>query len=205
MSDTFIGADGLRRCAWCRATAAYQAYHDTEWGFPVSDDRLLFEKLSLECFQSGLSWRTILEKREGFRAAFANFEIEKVAHFGAPDVERLLQDKGIVRHRGKIEAVIGNARCAQTLIAEEGSLAAYFWSFEPEDRAALRVPPVSSTPVSAAISKSLKSKGWKFVGPTTVYSFMQAMGLVNDHAEECWVREKVEEARARFAPPRRLT
>jgi len=195
------GPDGRLRCHWCAATPEYMAYHDREWGFPVDDDRRLFEKLSLEGFQSGLSWRTILAKREHFRAAFHHFDIDRVARFGEHDVERLLQDAGIVRHRGKIEAVIHNARCAQALIASEGSLAAYVWRHEapPADNAA----PVSTSAASIALSKDLKQRGWKFVGPTTVYAFMQAMGLVNDHAPDCAMRAEAERARAAFRRPGR--
>jgi DNA-3-methyladenine glycosylase I len=198
-SASLPGPDGRPRCRWCVATPEYVAYHDHEWGFPVGDDRRLFEKLCLEGFQSGLSWRTILAKRENFRAAFHNFEIGRVARMTADDVERLLGDAGIVRHRGKIEAVIHNARCALELIAAEGSLAAYVWRYEapaPEVRS-----PVSTSDASVAMSKDLKKRGWKFVGPTTVYAFMQAMGLVNDHAAGCDWRAEAERARARFKPP----
>jgi len=200
-TPTLPGPDGRLRCHWCAATPEYTAYHDREWGFPVDDDRRLFEKLSLEGFQSGLSWRTILAKRENFRAAFHRFDIDRVARFGERDVERLLQDAGIVRHRGKIEAVIHNARCAQALIAGEGSLAAYVWRHEapPADASA----PVSTSAASIAMSKDLKKRGWKFVGPTTVYAFMQAMGLVNDHARDCVTRAEVERARAAFNRPGR--
>ena len=199
VSALFEGPDGQQRCRWCAATPDYIAYHDNEWGFPVDDDRRLFEKLSLEGFQSGLSWRTILTKRENFRAAFAQFDIDRIAAFGEADVERLLQDAGIVRHRGKIEAVINNAARARELMQEAGSLAAYVWSFEPggDD-----VPYLASTsPASIAMSKDLKKRGWKFVGPTTVHAFMQAMGLINDHAEGCVTRSEVERARAAFALP----
>ena len=197
---TLMGADGRRRCAWCTVTPEYTAYHDTEWGFPVSEDRRLFEKLCLEGFQAGLSWRTILAKRERFRAVFHHFEIDRVARFGRREVERLLQDPGIVRHRGKIEAVIHNARCAQELIGQEGSLAALIWRYQP--RHARRAPSTAATSAaSVALSKDLKRRGWRFVGPTTVYAFMQAMGLVNDHATECIVRAEAERARARFEPP----
>ena len=198
---TLPGPDHRPRCRWCMATAEYLAYHDTEWGFPVADDQRLFEKLSLEGFQSGLSWRTILAKRENFRAAFRGFEIARVARFGARDVERLLGDAGIVRHRGKIEAVIHNARCAETLIGEEGSLARYVWRYEEAPRATPEV--VSTSPASIAMSKDLKKRGWKFVGPTTVYAFMQAMGLVNDHAEGCVTHAEVERARRGFRRPER--
>lgn len=193
------GPDGRPRCGWCAASPDYFAYHDTEWGFPVADDRRLFEKLCLEGFQSGLSWRTILAKRENFRAAFAGFDIDRVAAFTDADVARLLQDAGIVRHRGKIAATINNARRAQELIAAEGSIAAYVWRFEPEPAATVEV--VATSPASIALSKDLKKRGWAFVGPTTVYAFLQAMGLVNDHAEGCAIRAEVARARAAFTPP----
>jgi len=199
MSTTVLGPDGRLRCQWCAATPDYLHYHDKEWGFPVADDRRLFEKLSLEAFQSGLSWRTILAKRENFRAAFQNFDIDAVAGFGAGDVERLLGDAGIVRHRGKIEAVIQNARCAQELIEREGSLAAYVWRYEARHAAPFQS--ASTSLASVAMSKDLKKRGWKFVGPTTVYAFMQAMGLINDHAEDCVIRAQVEDARTRFQRP----
>jgi DNA-3-methyladenine glycosylase I len=201
MSTAFIGPDGRPRCGWCGATPEYLAYHDTEWGYPVADDRRLFEKLSLEGFQAGLSWRTILAKRENFRAAFHRFDIERVARFTGADVERLLQDAGIVRHRGKIEAVIGNARAALDLIEREGSLAAFLWRFEPDPVGLAEPQTVSVSPEATALSKALKKQGWRFVGPTTVYAFMQAMGLVNDHVAHCVVRREVETARARFTPP----
>lgn len=189
------------RCFWCDSSALYQHYHDREWGFPVLDDTRLFEKICLEGFQSGLSWITILKKRDAFRAAFAGFDIAKVAQFGAADVERLLGDAGIVRHRGKIEAAINNARCAEKLLETEASLAAYFWKFEPSpaerpqriDRATLST--MTQSPQSVALSKDLKRRGFKFVGPTTMYAFMQAMGLVNDHEEGCHVREAALAAR----------
>jgi len=199
--STIIGPDGIHRCRWSDAAPEFLHYHDTEWGFPVSDDRRLFEKLCLESFQSGLSWRTILAKRENFRAAFANFDINIMADFTADDVERLLQDKGIVRHRGKITAVINNAARAQEIVAEEGSLAAFIWGFEP-DASLLGEPQTASTSAeSIALSKELKKRGWKFVGPTTVYAFMQAMGLVNDHATGCAVRDKAEQDRKIFTRP----
>ena len=199
MSRTFLGEDGKARCRWCAATPEYVAYHDTEWGFPVSDDRRLFEKLSLEGFQSGLSWRTILAKRDNFRAAFREFDFERVARFGARDVKRLLADAGIVRHRGKIEAVINNAQRARELVKREGSLAAFVWRYEPDK---LRKPQTLSTsPESIALSKDLKKLGWGFVGPTTVYAFMQAMGLINDHVEGCMIHRKVEKARKSFKRP----
>ncbi len=194
------GPDNRPRCQWCLATPEYLAYHDTEWGFPVADDRLLFEKICLEGFQSGLSWRTILAKRENFRSAFANFEIEKIARFKEKDIERLLADAGIVRHRGKITAVINNAARAQELIKQEGSLAAYIWRHEPPKTE--RPPQILSTsPESIALSKDLKKRGWSFVGPTTIYAFMQSMGLVNDHAEDCVIRAEVEKARKKFKRP----
>lgn len=201
MSEPFIAPDGEPRCRWCGAAPEFLDYHDREWGFPVGDDRRLFEKLCLEGFQSGLSWRTILAKRENFRAAFENFDFARVARFGAADIDRLLQDAGIVRHRGKIEAVINNAQRALEMVEREGSLAAFFWSHEPEP-ATLGTPQSQSvSDVSKAISKELKKRGWKFVGPTTVFAFMQAMGLINDHAEECVVREKVAAVRAGFKSP----
>jgi DNA-3-methyladenine glycosylase I len=198
MTDRLIaGPDGRPRCRWCAAAPDYIAYHDTEWGFPVVDDRRLFEKISLEGFQSGLSWRTILTKRENFRAAFHGFDIDRVARFTEADVARLLADAGIVRHRGKIEAVVNNARRARELLAETGSLAAYFWRYEAQ-----AVPGVRATaPESVALSKDLKKRGWRFVGPTTVYAFMQAMGLVNDHDPGCAIHAEVARARASFTPP----
>ena len=203
MTETFAGPDGKPRCRWAGSAPEFVDYHDREWGFPVDDDRRLFEKLCLESFQSGLSWRTILAKRDNFRTAFAGFDFSKVAGFTEADVERLLQDEGIVRHRGKIEAVINNARCAQDMVAGEGSLAAYFWGFEP-DAAHLAKPQTASvSDVSVALSKDLKKRGWKFVGPTTVYAFMQAMGLINDHVEACVIRAEVERAREKFSCPTR--
>lgn len=203
MTTAFIGTDGKARCRWCAAAPEFLEYHDSEWGFPVEDDQRLFEKLSLEGFQSGLSWRTILAKRENFRRAFHGFNFERVARFTARDVERLLTDEGIVRHRGKIEAVINNAQRAKELVKQEGSLAAFLWSFEPSARPASRAQTESVSPESKALSIALKKLGWKFVGPTTVYAFMQAMGLVNDHIAECVVRPRVESARKRFERPQR--
>ncbi len=200
------GEDGVCRCWWGDSTPEYRAYHDTEWGFPVADDRRLFEKLSLEGFQAGLSWLTILRKREAFRRAFAGFDIEQVARFGAPEVDRLLQDASIIRHRGKIEAVINNAARAVELVDEAGSLAAYVWGFEPERRAGLldraSLLALAQTPESQALARDLKRRGWRFVGPTTVYAFMQAMGLVNDHIAGCDAGADVSQARAEFHPPR---
>ncbi|WP_341503817.1 DNA-3-methyladenine glycosylase I [Gallaecimonas sp. GXIMD4217] len=201
MTNNFVGPDARPRCRWCGDAPEFLEYHDREWGFPVADDNRLFEKLCLEGFQSGLSWRTILAKRENFRAAFAQFDIDKVALFSERDVERLLQDAGIVRHRGKIEAVINNARRALELREQEGSLAAFFWGFEPRAEALAEPQTVSSSPASVALSKALKKRGWKFVGPTTVYAFMQAMGLVNDHVADCVTRSRVEQARASFKRP----
>jgi DNA-3-methyladenine glycosylase I len=202
MSTTIVGSDGQPRCRWCAAAPEFLDYHDTEWGFPVSDDRRLFEKLCLEGFQSGLSWRTILAKRENFRAAFHDFDFVRVARFSGRDLDRLLKDEGIVRHRGKIEAVINNARRAQDLVEQEGSLAAYIWRYEPDASAAKRQT-ASTSAESTALSKDLKRLGWKFVGPTTVYAFMQAMGLVNDHVEDCVIHAKVERARTNFRRPGR--
>ncbi|MDZ7905117.1 MAG: DNA-3-methyladenine glycosylase I [Cypionkella sp.] len=181
------------RCHWCVGDAVYEAYHDSEWGFPVRGDNALFERLCLESFQSGLSWRVILNKRDGFRAAFAGFDIARVAAFTGGDVARLLADAGIVRHRGKIEAAINNARRAQEMVAAHGSLAAYFWRFSPSARAAGATP--SAKAESTALSKSLLKLGWKFVGPTTIYAFMQAVGMVNDHDPACFVFEKAEASR----------
>ena len=201
MSTTLPGPDGLERCRWCASAPEFLHYHDREWGFPVDDDRRLFEKLCLESFQSGLSWRTILAKRENFRAAFAGFDFHRMARFTESDVARLLGDTGIVRHRGKIEAVIHNAARAQELVQQEGSLAAYFWRHEPAADA-LGVPQTASTSAaSVQLSKDLKRRGWKFVGPTTVFAFMQAMGLINDYAEGCVVREQAGQARQRFQRP----
>ncbi|MDQ5832080.1 MAG: DNA-3-methyladenine glycosylase I [Actinomycetota bacterium] len=184
----------MARCAWGDSTPDYRAYHDTEWGRPVTDDVRLFEKLCLEGFQSGLSWLTILRKREAFRSAFAGFDFERVAHFTDRDVERLLGDAGIIRHRGKIEATINNAQRAVELIAAEGSLSAFVWGFEPDP--AGYPSEQSESPESKALAKELKRRGWRFVGPTTVYAFMQAMGLVNDHLEGCDARQAAEQARA---------
>ena len=202
MSKIFTGPDGKARCRWCGDAAEFLHYHETEWGFPVGDDRRLFEKLSLESFQSGLSWRSILIKREGFRAAFHGFDFDKIARFTDRDVQRLLKDEGIVRHRGKIEAVINNARQARELVGREGSLAAFLWRYEPGTEDLAQPQTVSTSAASVALSKELKKQGWKFVGPTTVYAFMQAMGLINDHAEDCVIRTKAEAARNRFERPR---
>ena len=201
MSKTVSGPDGKPRCGWCGNIAEFFPYHDTEWGFPVDDDRRLFEKLCFESFQSGLSWRTILNKRENFRAAFDNFQIENVAHFSENDVKRLLLDTGIIRHRGKIEAVINNAARVQELIVEEGSFAAYVWRYEPDPDSIGPPQSQSTSPESIALSKDLKNRGWRFVGPTTVYAFLQSMGLINDHLEGCVTRVEVTRAREAFARP----
>jgi DNA-3-methyladenine glycosylase I len=197
----------VKRCAWPGSDELYLQYHDLEWGRPVTDDRRLFEKICLEGFQSGLSWITILRKRENFRRAFHAFEPAVVARFGPRDVQRLLKDAGIVRHRGKIESTINNAKRALELIDEKGSLAAYFWAWEPPLTARpkrvtrAQLMKMSSTPQSVALSKDLKARGWTFVGPTTCYAFMQAMGLVNDHIESCDVRADVEAIRSGLARP----
>lgn len=204
----FADEAGCPRCGWCRATPLYRHYHDHEWGFPVADDRRLFEKLCLEGFQAGLSWITILNKREAFRAGFAHFDAEQVARFGPADVERLLADAGIVRHRGKIESTINNAQRVLELKREFGTLAHYVWRFEPAaaaDRPARithdAVRAMTTSAASTALSKDLKKRGWSFVGPTTMYAFMQAMGLVNDHFEGCHAREAALAARAGFTVP----
>ncbi len=203
MSATIPGPDGKPRCRWCGAAPEFLAYHDTEWGLPVADDRRLFEKLSLESFQSGLSWRTILAKRENFRAAFHGFDFDRIAGFTERDVGRLLKDAGIVRHRGKIEAVINNARRVQELVKRDGSLAAFIWRYEPDSKQLAEPQTVSTSAEAIALSKDLKKLGWKFVGPTTVYAFMQAMGLINDHVVDCAIRNKVERARKNFKRPGR--
>lgn len=200
MSGTVPGPDGRPRCRWCAAAPEFFAYHDHEWGFPVADDIRLFEKICLESFQSGLSWRTILAKRENFRDAFKGFDFRKVALFDEADVERLMANPGIVRHRGKIEAVVNNARRACELIETEGSLAAFLWRFEPE-REKAEPQSRSTSPASEKLAKELRMRGWKFVGPTTVYAFMQAMGLVNDHAEGCVIRSEVDKVRNAFHRP----
>ena len=208
MADGLLeGPDGKCRCSWHGEIAEYTRYHDEEWGRPMADDIRLFEKICLEGFQSGLSWLTILRKRENFRAAFAGFDFEKVARFDDDDIARCLSDAGIVRHRGKIVSTINNARRALELRREFGSLAAYFWAYEPApderpaivDRAHLVANP--TTEVSRRISKDLKKRGWSFVGPTTVYAFMQAMGLVNDHLEGCFRRPEIEAERTAFVRP----
>lgn len=201
-----IGEDGRPRCWWCDGDPLYRAYHDEEWGRPVADDRRLFEKLSLEGFMSGLSWLTILRKRENFRRAFKGFEPAAVARFNQRSVERLMADAGIVRNRAKIEATINNARRYAGLIEEWGSLAAYAWSYEPEKRPRKltyeTLLAASTSPGSVAMSKDLKRRGWAFVGPTTVYSFMEAMGLVNDHLTGCHVRAEIQRKSATFDRPK---
>jgi DNA-3-methyladenine glycosylase I len=209
MAETGLltGEDGLDRCFWHGNLEDYRRYHDEEWGMPVTDDRRLFEKICLEGFQSGLSWLTILRKRENFRQAFAGFDFDIVAAFDDNDIARCLADSGIVRHRGKIVSTINNARRAQALREEFGSLARYFWRHEPGpqerparlDLATLRANPTTAT--SVRLSKDLKKRGWTFVGPTTVYAFMQAMGMVNDHIEGCCCRDRVEALRRAFVRP----
>jgi DNA-3-methyladenine glycosylase I len=199
----------MKRCSWPGEDPLYIEYHDTEWGRPVTDDRRLFEKICLEGFQSGLSWITILRKRENFRQAFAGFDPAKVSRFTARDVQRLLKDAGIIRHRGKIESTINNAKRALELADEKGSLAAYFWSWEPAARDRPKrlthdlLKTMATSPASIAMSKDLKKRGWSFVGPTTSYAFMQAMGLVNDHIHQCAVRSEIELLRERFKSPAR--
>ena len=202
-----VGEDGVPRCWWGAGDPLYRRYHDTEWGRPVSDDRRLFEKLSLEGFMSGLSWLTILRKRDSFRQAFAGFDPEVIARFDQDDEERLLADPGIVRNRAKVAATINNARRYGDLTAEFGSLAAYVWAFEPAarplspDQAALTQ--VKFSPEAAALSKDLRKRGWAFVGPTTVFSFMQAMGIINDHLDGCHFGAEVEAERRAFRRPAR--
>jgi DNA-3-methyladenine glycosylase I len=204
-----VGRDGRLRCFWPGDHDDYVAYHDDEWGRPVDDDVRLFEKLCLEGFQSGLSWLTILRKREHFRMAFAGFDFERIARWNSRSVERLLRDPGIVRHRGKIEAVLNNARRTCDLVDEVGSLARHVWSFRPpaserpEELTRSTLAQLTRTPSSTALSKDLKRRGFSFVGPTTAYAFMQSMGLVNDHLEGCALRGPVErERRAFLARPR---
>ncbi len=205
MDGLKIGADGRCRCWWSGDKADYVAYHDEEWGVPVADDHRLFEKICLEGFQSGLSWLTILRKRENFRSAFVGFDFERVARFTDEDVERLLQDKGIVRHRRKIESVVNNAKRAIALVDEFGSLAAYFWRYEPKERNRpldyMTLLELNKTDASTAMSKDLKKRGWSFVGPTTAYAFMQAIGMVNDHVEGCEWWESTEVLRRNFQRP----
>jgi len=194
MSTIIIGEDGKPRCSWSESAPDFLDYHDTQWGFPVDCDTRLFEKVCLESFQSGLSWRTILTKRENFRAAFAQFDFYKVAKFSADDELRLMQDAGIVRNKRKIAATINNAKRAIEMVAKEGSLAAFFWRYRtlPEHCAAPQS--LTTSAQSHALAKELKKRGWQFVGPTTAFAFMQAMGLLNDHVEGCYIRDKVEQA-----------
>ena len=201
LTDTVIAPDGRPRCSWCGDVAEFFPYHDKEWGFPVGDDQRLFEKVCLESFQSGLSWRTILAKRENFRSAFCHFDFNAVAKFTEDDVERLLQDAGIIRHRGKIESAINNAKRAQEMVEQEGSLAAFFWRYEVDPSQLPEPQSMTTSPESIALSKELKKRGWKFVGPTTMFAFMQAMGLINDHVEGCVMRAEVTAARADFVKP----
>ncbi|MBE9065338.1 DNA-3-methyladenine glycosylase I [Leptolyngbya cf. ectocarpi LEGE 11479] len=206
MTDGLIaGADGQVRCWWPGEDAEYLVYHDHEWGHPVADDIQLFEKICLEGFQAGLSWLTILRKRDNFRAAFEHFQFEAVARYTETDVERLLQNAGIVRHRRKIESTINNAQRACDLVDEYGSLASYFWQYEPAARPErcdyATLSQLSKTAESTALSKDLKKRGWSFVGPTTAYAFMQAMGLVNDHLEGCFACRSVEKKRSLFERP----
>lgn len=201
MSQTIAGPDGQPRCHWCAGADEFFPYHDNEWGFPVADDQRLFEKICLESFQSGLSWRTILNKRENFRRAFHDFDFNRIAEFDQNDLDRLLHDEGIVRHRGKIEATINNARRAREMVQQEGALASFFWRYEPDPDQLPAPQSVSTSAESIALAKALKKRGWKFVGPTTVYAFMQAMGLINDHSEGCVTRSLVEQARRDFIRP----
>lgn len=200
-NEIAVGDDGVPRCGWGASSNDYIAYHDTEWGFPVDDDFRLFEKLCLEGFQSGLSWLTILRRREGFRTAFHGFDYHRIAEMGEADVERLLQDEEIIRHRGKIEATINNAIRSIGLAEEWGSLGAFFWSYEPAARRTADIP--TTTPESTRMATDLKSRGFRFVGPTTAYAFMQAMGIINDHLPGCATGEEVDQARAAFGRPRR--
>ena len=203
--DLIVDDKNVSRCFWAGPQDDYVTYHDTEWGFPVDCDKRLFEKICLEGFQSGLSWYTILSKRENFRNAFHGFDIPRVAAMDDADIDEQVQNTGIIRHRGKIASTINNAKRALELIDEKGSLAAYFWAWEPsvKDRPKriTRATIPASTEISTALSKDLKKRGWSFVGPTTVYAFMQAMGLVNDHVEGCHIRETVEQARLSFKRP----
>ena len=208
MTDKHVhtAEDGITRCSWAKDHLDYRNYHDVEWGRPVSNDFQLFEKICLEGFQSGLSWLTILRKRENFRQAFANFDFNKIADYNEDNVSQLLQNSGIIRHRGKIEATINNAHRALEIVEEFGSLAAYIWGWEPASRephigkGEYSHPIPSITRTSELLSKDLKNRGWKFFGPTTAYAFMQAMGLVNDHMEGCAFRKIVESIRSEFEP-----
>ncbi|MEC7490284.1 MAG: DNA-3-methyladenine glycosylase I [Pseudomonadota bacterium] len=202
-----IGFDGKPRCLWPGDLPDYLEYHDHEWGIPVADDYRLFEKICLEGFQSGLSWLTILRKRENFRQGFANFNFEQVARFGQRDVEKLLRNPGIVRHRKKIESTINNAKQACQMMEEFGTLAAFFWRYEPDASQSIKANnrntdfTPNSTTDSEDLSRDLKKRGWSFIGPTTAYAFMQAMGMVNDHTEGCFARELTNTARRQFSRP----
>ena len=199
---TLLNGDGLMSCSWPGTHDDYRSYHDTEWGYPVIDDFALFEKLCLESFQAGLSWLTILRKRNAFRTAFENFDPNVVSRFDSIKIEALLKNKKIIRNKAKILSVINNAARALEVISEQGSLASYLWSFEPTS--SYREPGgliPASTPESVALAKNLKKRGWKFLGPTTVYSFMQAVGMVNDHIPECWVHPLIDTARERLSRP----
>ena len=207
MSDITTGTSHQEKCSWCLGDAEYEHYHDTEWGVPQKDDRVLFEKISLEGFQAGLSWITILRKRDNFRKTFDNFDLDAVSNYSEERTEKILRNAGVVRHRGKIESVINNSKRAKELQNEFGSLAAFFWSFEPKDHPTLSERRVRETSIpsfskeSKAMSKALKQRGWTFVGPTICYSFMQSMGLVNDHVEACFRREIVADLRQKFRRP----
>ena len=193
--------DGMVRCLWPGMDESYMEYHDTEWGVPVGDDDGLFERICLEGFQSGLSWITILRKRKNFRQAFKNFNIEKVARLDEKDFQRLINDEGIIRHKGKIQATINNAQRATEIINEKGSLASYLWSWEPAEEVRVRKTNRSLSTASEALSKDLKKRGWSWVGPTTIYSFMQAVGMVNDHSRKCHTWGKIEDMRTKFIRP----
>lgn len=207
LSGVKMGADGVTRCWWCLGDPLYESYHDKEWGRPVSDDRRIFEKICLEGFQSGLSWLTILRKRENFRKAFKRFDYQAVSRFNARSVDRLLRDAGIVRNRAKIEATINNARRVAELVDEFGSLASYVWSFEgPQIPASQRrrreqLANITTSEEAKAMSKDLKRRGWSFVGPTTLYAMMESIGMVNDHMAACEIREEVEQQRRAFSRP----
>ncbi|OZB36310.1 MAG: 3-methyladenine DNA glycosylase [Halothiobacillus sp. 14-56-357] len=201
LDELVLCADGRRRCAWCASAPEFPDYHDNEWGFPVDDDIRLFEKICLEGFQAGLSWRTILVKRPAFREAFLDFDFQRIAQFTEQDVAKLMGNQGIVRHRGKIEAVINNARRAIEMVQNHGSLSAFFWRYEPDPIQLPEPQTVTTCPEAIALSKELKKLGWKFVGPTTLFAFMQAMGMVNDHVHGCITQNAVEKARSEFKRP----
>ena len=207
MSDVTTGTSHQEKCSWCLGDAKHEHYHDTEWGVPQKDDRVLFEKISLEGFQAGLSWITILRKRDNFRKTFDNFDLNAVSNYKEDHTEKILKNAGVVRHRGKIESVINNSKRAKELQNEFGSLATFFWSFEPKDNPTLSKRRVRETSIpsfskeSEAMSKALKQRGWTFVGPTICYSFMQSMGLVNDHVDACFRKEIVADLRQKFRRP----